>query len=900
MTHQNLQREPAADATAGKELRPLAEAILDYCDTASDIAADALSSHRGPQTSALANLNSFTDKAPQSLAAISDQERRNLEAVLERPAVARLVTLNDRGEEEVIYITPSGAPKAAIGTARIASYRSDVGRLAAQPVGEEILLANGRRVELLAKTTFSPERSADRWDAYNAIVESDDRPPRTIVSLRALINALPAEDALELLNAALRGGQALVYEGIRRSVLERMTLRDQPLLDQYQDDIFRRSLDTQLLILGPPGSGKTTTLIKRLGMKVDPGALTEDEQRVVETSVAGANRHASSWMMFSPSELLRQYVKEAFAREQIPASDFQMQVWDRYRERIAKDTLGILRTGARSGANIRPTLRNLQPQTVIEQIRWYEDFMAWQEARFWSDLAEVAVSLEQDGDHGQPGPVRQVIALIMRNADAPSPASFGAFRRFEKEVREIASAQLEAVNSDLRRAFAEQMQAGRIELEQLLAFVQTLDEDQDDPDEGEFELDEDDDEVRDGRVSREAAFDVYIRAVRAHARAVAGGRRLSARSRNGRIVEWMGERLPSKNALVELGRRARQAQALRRLSNPMNAYLRQLPVRYRRFRSERAANGEWYADTPYARTDLSPLELDLIILAILRVTRGLIALNREVGASDSGLMERVTSLFRTQILVDEATDFSAIQLACMAAMADPSAESFTACGDFNQRITEWGVRTSTELTWVSQTLQIERIEITYRHSRQLNALAHRIAELGDEAHEAAALPVHVDNEGVDPVMGTGLDDLASLAQWITDRIAEIEQITGVLPSLAVLVNTESEVEPLAEALGALLAERNTRCTPCLRGQATGDDGDVRVFDIQHIKGLEFEGVFFVGVDRMAADRPELFNKFLYVGATRAAMYLGMTMEGDVPAVIEPIADAFVSSWSDRT
>ncbi|WP_312736419.1 hypothetical protein [Brevundimonas sp.] len=199
MTHQNLQREPAADATAGSDLRPLAEAILDYCGTASDIAADALSSHRGPQTSALANLNSFTDQTPQSLAAISDQERRNLEAVLERPAVARLVTLNDRGEGEVVYITPSGAPKAVIGTARVASYRSDVGRLAAQPVGEEILLGNGRRVELLAKTTFSPERSADRWDAHNAIVESDDRAPRTIVSLRALINALPAEDALETL-----------------------------------------------------------------------------------------------------------------------------------------------------------------------------------------------------------------------------------------------------------------------------------------------------------------------------------------------------------------------------------------------------------------------------------------------------------------------------------------------------------------------------------------------------------------------------------------------------------------------------------------------------------------------------------------------------------------------------
>lgn len=39
--------------------------------------------------------------------------------------------------------------------------------------------------------------------------------------------------------------------------------------------------------------------------------------------------------------------------------------------------------------------------------------------------------------------------------------------------------------------------------------------------------------------------------------------------------------------------------------------------------------------------------------------------------------------------------------------------------------------------------------------------------------------------------------------------------------------------------------------PCYEGQFAGQNNDIRVFDIQHIKGLEFEAVFFVGVGDLA-------------------------------------------------
>tara|TARA_R110002050_G_scaffold176331_4_gene309246 strand:+ start:409 stop:618 length:210 start_codon:yes stop_codon:yes gene_type:complete len=69
-----------------------------------------------------------------------------------------------------------------------------------------------------------------------------------------------------------------------------------------------------------------------------------------------------------------------------------------------------------------------------------------------------------------------------------------------------------------------------------------------------------------------------------------------------------------------------------------------------------------------------------------------------------------------------------------------------------------------------------------------------------------------------------------------------------------------------------------------------------VFDIQHIKGLEFEAVFFIAIDKLADNLPHLFDKYLYVGATRAATYLGLTCESEMPARLLALKSQFVEHW----
>ena len=81
--------------------------------------------------------------------------------------------------------------------------------------------------------------------------------------------------------------------------------------------------------------------------------------------------------------------------------------------------------------------------------------------------------------------------------------------------------------------------------------------------------------------------------------------------------------------------------------------------------------------------------------------------------------------------------------------------------------------------------------------------------------------------------------------------------------------------------------------PCPLGNLSGQDNDVRVLDVERMKGLEFEAIFFVGLDRLATAKPDLFDS-----TTRAAMYLGLTTEGHaLPDRIASLERLFDQSWS---
>ena len=193
----------------------------------------------------------------------------------------------------------------------------------------------------------------------------------------------------------------------------------------------------------------------------------------------------------------------------------------------------------------------------------------------------------------------------------------------------------------------------------------------------------------------------------------------------------------------------------------------------------------------------------------------------------------------------------------------------------------------------------------YRQSPKLNEFTHAILDLMDEQDTQARseLPKFTDFEGLAPVIAEYHDDLDDIAHWITLRISEIERLVNtnhaeeqLLPSIVVLVKDETDVQPMAKKLTENLDEFNLKAIACLQGQSVGNATDVRVCSIEYIKGLEFEAVFFVGVDQLLQQYPDLYQKFLYVGATRAANYLGVTCTGELPSALEQLRPYFGENW----
>lgn len=153
--------------------------------------------------------------------------------------------------------------------------------------------------------------------------------------------------------------------------------------------------------------------------------------------------------MFTPTALLKEYVKAAFAREDVSVSSERIQTWDDYRHTIARRNLPILRAGNRKGLTIRHSAGILLPKTVSDQIVWFEAFTQFHEDRFLTELADAATRLDTAKEGKTVALGRQVGTAIERSRGEPARLLFELAGLLD-ELQELASASRKDTRQRLR------------------------------------------------------------------------------------------------------------------------------------------------------------------------------------------------------------------------------------------------------------------------------------------------------------------------------------------------------------------------------------------------------------------------------------------------------------------
>jgi hypothetical protein len=604
-----------ATAQDTSALTALGEAVLQAFRLISNDAAGKLGERPTGVDSLLA------ENARAKLREIFGENRSALIALKREPTIARLeVEWLDTKKVEHLYVCRASSagirPDELDG--RLVSYRAPLGRLAEIPAGEEqtIVLPAGRREALVrCRLLVHPRIDDSGWDAVDNAFELLDHVVG-VDSIRRLIEharhaAVPIVDYLAEILAAEEAKQ-LFFDQRRRKTVDRMALRDQPILDQFQGAVFRLPLDRQVLLLGPPGAGKTTTLIRRLAQKRTEEALTADEnEHLTELGLKTEFMSDSAWVMFSPTELLKLYVREAFNREGVPATASNLRTWSAERLALGRDVLRFLKGASGGRFTLGEWADSLKDSRSTAMASLYDEFSAAVDHHVLRRCSEALNSMASGDDDEALNIGRQIrlrfnmapltietLHSFAENSDFLRSTLGSLSDRISQESRQLANVLIAPDPKARLRALHELLNETPLPIR----------------DSGDDDDEDDADEYAVGSVGetwdQTATARLLLGIVLSMAQETESSRTRPGRGILSKVASWMAGREIDQHQLVSLGRKVRLRRKIRILEGAARSLVFDVPAVYARFRRRCAAAGRHYhpeVGAPSRSSMLTPL-----------------------------------------------------------------------------------------------------------------------------------------------------------------------------------------------------------------------------------------------------------------------------------------------------
>jgi DNA polymerase III delta prime subunit len=818
------------------------------------------------------------------------------------------------------------------------NFEGGVGRVASLKVGDSEPFPYkkyntkeiDRTITVLEKIDFTPVKEGI-WDGSNSDIWCEGAIKSDFYeSLRELLlhnkeKDLSRNELINEIEKAERNLEIKKQNKIKsklkrqRAIISSISLKSKPTLDKFQDEFCRLPLKSTNLLIGSPGTGKTTTLIKRLRFKSTSKNININKLELGRDQL-------KNWVMFTPNELLKNYLKEAMNKEHLSATDDQVITWERERTVLGRDILKFLKTqdsGRFSRINENILLNNSSSK-LIEYTKDFLDYFNQSTQKGFADAIDV---LEQNKPKVEIT-TKEYFEIVenfesftmdckilfgrvkgrkISDDDYKTLYLIEGFQKLKPKLLNLRSQIRTQIDKILNQLIASNPEIIE-KVSKIISERGNLNEQTDEIEITENSLELDDDDVEE---TDQEEIDLRVKAKRQIRQVIikfAESLALKTKLKSKKqiiILEVISAFLNDQDTLELLGKinislRLRIFGLL-----DYSKILNYFSICYDKFRLELLET-----KSPYFVENISELmkkkkisqnEIDVVIYSILQFAAKIFEENRDLLEKETNfdLLENIKARYKTQIAVDEAPDFSAIQLGCMYHLAHPKYKSVSFAGDLMQRVTGFGVSDWDECNFFSKRIERKELEISYRQTPVLLEIAGKLYEniIGQVPPFKSNYSDSVKNP--EPLkFKTDINE--DLGIWITNRISEIYKINGeALPSIAIFVPEENDIDFVYEAIQEQLNETSIDVEKCEKGRILGTGSAVRIFSVDYIKGLEFEGVFFINIDEMQEKSDDLLDKYLYVGLTRATTFLGITFKNQFPEKIKFIEDSFSETdWSE--
>lgn len=608
----------------------------------------------------------------RNLASTSKTLREGYRKLKNEPAVGRVVIdFPDKKETKVYYICRATPPN---GGEKIISYRAPMGRLAALEIGETYDMGEVTGLEQfdeqdivkIQQVTYIPKRTNAGWDSRKTEYrDSVDLQFKTISSLLKLLEKEEDIDPKKVLERCLQEQKRKtnVVTGIKKEIVERFTLPDQVFLDSRQDDIFRLPLNYSLLLVGPAGTGKTTTLIRRLGQKLDfENGLMKAERDIVLRTFETEEEYRSSWIMFTPTTLLKSYLKEAFNRESVPADDQHITTWDSYRNKLGRDVLRILKTARFESGFLYSqdvtTLRN--DFDALTEL--FSEFHSWLVEGYMNELTqalEKSVSLGLFKENSFINRYYDLITMSSNSGRFFLDEIFCLIFTNHEQISDLYKKEKKEIETAIKTDLGNKLKNNENFLVEYSDFLASLESrEQTEADESEAAeadiIDEEDDDGLPPSDRIKIAIRKYRSLIIWLASKASGFDTRKSTSRNARQMEWLGDRIPPRDMLETINQAASRLRSMGPLYSPLNKFFNSIVARYGKFRKLKQAENKFYHPDSALRKKISGTELDLLIFTKLRIAADLMR-KQQLANDESRLTSSLRSVrdnYRAQVFVD--------------------------------------------------------------------------------------------------------------------------------------------------------------------------------------------------------------------------------------------------------